>query len=276
MDPLLLVVYIAAAVCVFAWVASLISHDHSWVDRIWSIVPVVYVWVFAASAGLSDPRLNVLAVIVTLWGARLTFNFARRGGYTGTEDYRWAILRARMSRWQFELFNLFFIVIYQNFILVAITLPAYTAYLNRGTPFGFLDGLLAVIFLAFLAGETISDQQQWSFHARKAAAAATGDTTHPRFLQTGLWRFSRHPNFFFEQSQWWIVFFIGAVAAGTVLEWTVLGAVLLTTLFIGSTIFTESITKSKYPEYSDYQATTSPIVPWPPRRPASEVAPRTN
>jgi len=81
-----------------------------------------------------------------------------------------------------------------------------------------------------------------------------------------LWKFSRHPNFFFEQAQWWALFLFGAVAAGSVLQWTVLGAVLLTALFIGSTIFTESITKAKYPEYADYQATTSPIVPWPPRR----------
>ena len=62
-------------------------------------------------------------------------------------------------------------------------------------------------------------------------------------------------------------FFLGAVAAGSLLEWTVLGAVLLTALFIGSTIFTESITRGKYPEYADYQATTSAIVPWFPRRP---------
>jgi steroid 5-alpha reductase family enzyme len=89
----------------------------------------------------------------------------------------------------------------------------------------------------------------------------------PRFVQTGLWRTSRHPNFFAEQAQWWVFFFLGAVAAGSVLEWTILGALLLTALFIGSTIFTESITRSRYPEYADYQATTSAIVPWVPRRP---------
>ena len=50
-------------------------------DRIWSIVPVVYVWVFAIAAGLGDARLDVMAGLVTLWGARLTFNFARKGGY---------------------------------------------------------------------------------------------------------------------------------------------------------------------------------------------------
>lgn len=262
MSPLAVVIVIAAAVCAFVWIASLVTHDHSWVDRLWSIVPAVYVWVFAAFAGMSDPRLNVMAVLVSLWAARLTFNFARKGGYAGVEDYRWPVLRARMKPWQFEIFNFLFITLYQNAILVLITLPALTAYEHRSTPFGVLDAVIAVIFLAFLAGETISDQQQWNFQQAKKAGGAD---FRPRFLQSGLWRFSRHPNFFFEQAQWWTLFFFGAVAAGSVLQWTVLGAVLLTLLFVGSTVFTESLTKAKYPEYADYQARTSPIIPWFPR-----------
>lgn len=263
MEPALVVFIVAGVVCAFVWIMSLITGDHSWVDRLWSIVPAVYVWIFAGFAGFADPRLNVMAVLVTLWAARLTFNFARKGGYTGVEDYRWPILRARMKPWQFALFNLFFITLYQNLILVLITFPALTAYEHRSTPFGVLDGVLAALFLALLAGETVADQQQWNFHQVKRAG---GPDFEPRFLQTGLWRLSRHPNFFFEQAQWWVLFVMGAVAAGSVLQWTALGAALLTGLFIGSTIFTESITKSKYPEYVDYQATTSPIIPWFPRR----------
>lgn len=259
MTPLFVVALTAAGVCLFTWITSLITGEHSWVDRLWSIVPVVYVWIFAGFAGLTDTRLTVMAVLVTLWGARLTFNFARKGGYTGTEDYRWPILRARMKRWQFELFNFFFIVLYQNAILVLITLAAFTAYENP-TPFGLLDALVAALFLALLVGETVADQQQWAFHKAKAAGAA-----EQRFLTTGLWKFSRHPNFFFEQAQWWALFLFGAVAAGSLLQWTVLGPLLLTLLFVGSTVFTESITRSRYPEYASYQAVTSPVVPWFPR-----------
>ncbi len=211
----------------FCCVTSLITKENSWVDRLWSIVPVAYVWVFAIAAGLADVRLDVMAGLVTLWGARLTFNFARKGGYSGMEDYRWAVLRGRMSRAQFAVFNLLFIVLYQNAILVLITLPAYTAYQNQ-TPFGPLDVLLTVVFLALLAGETMADQQQWEFHTRKAADVAAGREPSPRFLQSGLFRLSRHPNFFFEQAQWWVLFLFGAVAAGSLLQWTVLGAFLLT------------------------------------------------
>jgi steroid 5-alpha reductase family enzyme len=270
MSALLLVLIVAGAVSAACWIASLLTRDTSWVDRIWSVVPVVYVWIIAGASGFTDPRLLVMAVIVTLWGARLTFNFARKGGYSGVEDYRWAVLRGRMSPVAFQAFNLFFIVLFQNALLVLITLPALTA-LENPTPFGMPDALLAVLFLVALAGETIADQQQWRFHQWKAAEAAAGREPQPRFLQRGLWSASRHPNFFFEQAQWWIFFLIGAAAAGTVLVWTVAGAVLLTALFIGSTIFTESITRSKYPEYAAYQARVSPIVPFFPRKGAVPV-----
>ncbi|PJJ55120.1 DUF1295 domain-containing protein [Compostimonas suwonensis] len=267
MSPLLVCIWIYIGVNVVTYALSVITKEHSWVDRIWSIVPVVYVWVFAIAAGLEDPRLTLMAVLVTLWGARLTFNFARKGGYApGGEDYRWAVLRGRMKGWQFELFNLFFIVIYQNTLILLFTLPAWTAFENRSTPFGVWDVVVAVVFLAFLVGETVADQQQWTFHQRKAAQVAAGQRPSPRFLQSGLFRYSRHPNFFFEQAQWWAFFVFAALAAGTVLVWTVIGPLLLTLLFIGSTVFTESITLSRYPEYADYRKTTSPIIPWFPRR----------
>ena len=272
MSPLIASLWVLAAVSLAVWVASLITREYSWVDRIWSIVPLVYVWIFAGAAGLSDPRLNLMAVVVTLWGARLTFNFARKGGYApGGEDYRWAVLRGRMSPGLFQVFNLFFITIYQNVILFLITMPALTAYENRSTPFGLLDGLLLALFVVFTVGETIADQEQWDFHRWKRAGTAAGREPRPRFLQSGLFRFSRHPNFFFEQAQWWVLFFIGAVAAGSVLQWTVVGAVLLTLLFIGSTVFTESISLSKYPEYADYKKRTSALIPWFPRKSRTDV-----
>ncbi|MDX2377213.1 DUF1295 domain-containing protein [Microbacterium sp. LRZ72] len=282
MEPLTLVIVVAAVTCVLCWVLSLVTRDTSWVDRIWSIVPVVYVWIFAGAAlaeGRDAARLVMMAVLVTAWGARLTFNFARRGGYTGMEDYRWAVLRARMKPWQFQLFNLFFIVLYQNALLVLITLPAQIAW-RYDAPITAWDAAFAILFVALLIGETVADQQQWNFHRAKARA---GGRLGEGFFTEGLFRLSRHPNFFFEQSQWWVFYAIGATAAvasgvgfwGGALNGTIAGAALLTLLFIGSTMFTEAISSSKYPAYAEYQRTTSMLVPWPPRRPAREKAPRT-
>ena len=276
MDPLLLVLLVAAVVCAFCWIASLVTKDTSWVDRIWSIVPAVYVWIFAIAgiaAGDDAARLILMAVLVTAWAARLTFNFARKGGYTGMEDYRWAILRARMKPWQFQVFNLLFIVLYQNALLVLITLPAFVAWQNPA-PLNGWDAAFAVLFAAFLVGEFVADQQQWNFHQAKKAA---GGTLEPGFVTTGLFRISRHPNFFFEQAQWWAFYALGATAAvasglglwGGALNWTIIGAALLTVLFVGSTIFTESISAGRHPAYAEYQRTTSMLVPWPPRQRAA-------
>lgn len=266
MSPLTTCLWILAGVFAATWLLSVVTREYSWVDRIWSIVPVAYLTVFAAGAGFADARLDVMLALVALWGARLTVNFARKGGYArGGEDYRWAVLRGRLPGWRFQVLNVAFIAGYQNVLLLLICLPAYTALRHRGG-FGALDVLAALVFLALLAGETVADQQQWEFQQWKKAEVTAGREPSPRFCRTGLFRYSRHPNFFFEQAQWWVVFAFGAIAAGSVLEWTVLGAVLLTLLFVGSTRFTESISLSRYPEYADYQATTSAVIPWPPRR----------
>lgn len=271
MNPVLICLWILAAACAGTWVLSLITREYSWTDRIWSLVPLAYVWVFAAASGFA-PRLVLMAVLVTLWGARLTFNFARKGGYApGGEDYRWSILRRRLKPWQFAAFNLVFISVYQNIIIFLMTLPALTVY-DHGAPLNAGDWVLAVLFMAALAGETAADQQQWDFQQWKAAEREAGRTPQPGFRQTGLFRFSRHPNFFFEQVQWWLFYGFAVTATGDWLHWTVLGAVLLTLLFIGSTVFTESISRSRYPDYVQYQRRTSAIIPLPPRhrlRPAA-------
>ncbi|THG35414.1 DUF1295 domain-containing protein [Glaciibacter flavus] len=276
MNPLVTCLWICGVTIALTWIASLVTREYSWVDRIWSISPVIYVWVFAAASGMTDARLVLMACLVTAWGARLTFNFARKGGYArGGEDYRWAALRKRMSPALYQVFNLLFISIYQNALILGITLPAWTVYAaSPRTPLGIWDILIAVLFLALLAGETIADQQQWNFHQWKKTESAAARTPSPTFLTTGLFRYSRHPNFFFEQSQWWAFYLFAIVATGSVFHWTLLFPVLLSLLFVGSTVFTEAISKQRHPEYVDYQAGTSAIVPWFPRRhqPTTETA----
>ena len=271
MNPLEINLIICAGVCVGVWLLSIFTGDTSWVDRIWSIIPFVYLWVFAFDAHLHSITLNLMAVVATIWGARLTFNFARKGGYSGMEDYRWEVLRQSMTKTQFQLFNIFFITIYQNILLLLITLPAWTVYQDH--PGSWVNTtssptvsvwvyVIAILFVLCTLGETIADQQQWNFHKTKHAELAAGQTPTANFLTTGLFRYSRHPNYFFEIAQWWLMYFIAAVAVGSLWQWTVLGAVLLSLLFEGSTRFTEKISRSKYPEYADYQASTSAVIPW--------------
>ena len=242
----------AIAAC---WLASILAREYSWVDRVWSILPVVYAWVFAAHAG--DVRATLVAALITAWGVRLTFNFGRRGGYApGGEDYRWAILRARLPGWRFGVFNAVFIATYQNALLLAITLPVWTIARNP-SPLGVADVVAGVAFAGFLVGETVADQQRWNFHRANPGGGV---------LRAGLYRYSRHPNYFFEIAQWWVVVAFAVIAARTALLPTAAGAALLTLLFLGSTAFTEQISTRRHPEYTDYRRVTSMLILWPPRR----------
>jgi steroid 5-alpha reductase family enzyme len=131
-------------------------------------------------------KLSLVVLLTTLWGLRLTFNFARRGGYGNffehEEDYRWPILRKQIaSPVLFFLFNVTFIAGYQNLLLMLIALPAY--YVPKAFPdprsLETTDLVLTATFLALLAAETIADQQQWTFQNKKYAIPAASRASHP-------------------------------------------------------------------------------------------------
>ena len=120
--------YLGSAI--YCFVVSELAKNYSQVDKFWSLIPIAYVWYFAYASGYND-RMVMMAVLVTLWGARLTYNFARRGGFSiyfwkGEEDYRWVEVKASMpflsSRFTWGLFNLFFICLYQMGLIFLFSL----------------------------------------------------------------------------------------------------------------------------------------------------------
>ncbi len=264
--PLLVGPLSACAVITFAcWLGSIVLRNYSQVDRLWSIVPSFYLGWFAAAARFADPRLDLMFALSVLWGARLTHNFARKGGYRwANEDYRWAVLKERFGPVGFQLFNATFIAPFQNALLLAITLPAVTAAASP-SPLSWRDALAAGGFLLFLAGETIADNQQWRFHEAKQKKIAAGEPVDEPFLRTGFFAWSRHPNFFCEMAMWWCMYGFAVAATGRWLDWTIVGAATLTLLFQGSTTMTEGLTRAKYPSYAAYQRSTSRLLPLPPR-----------
>ncbi len=256
--------FAAAALAGACWILSLLTRDVSWVDRIWSLAPVGYVAWFAARARFVDARLDLMLLLVAAWGLRLTYNFARKGGYRrGGEDYRWPILRQRLGPLNFHLFNASFIAPFQNALLLGFTLPAWAA-LEHPAPLAPTDVVATALFVAFLVGETIADQQQWRFQEDKAQRRASQRESAQPFLTSGLFRYSRHPNFFCEMGIWWS-FYLFSVAGAGWLNATIGGVVALTLLFQGSTRMTEEVSRSKYPSYTEYQRTTSRLIPWLPR-----------
>lgn len=270
-DPLVTALYAAGGLALVCWVLSLITREYSWVDRLWSISPPLFSIHFAGYVGFADARLNLMAALTVLWGVRLTYNFARKGGYQrGGEDYRWEEIQGKIGPVWFQVLNATFLAPFQNYLLLLIVVPSYAAYRFADTPLNWLDYLAAVAFVLFFLGETIADEQQWRFQTAKHAAIARDETRESGFLTTGLFRYSRHPNFFCEQAMWWTYYVFSVAAGAGWLNWTITGAVLLTLLFQGSTWLTEKISLRKYPAYADYQRTTSRLVPWFPKHGGSD------
>jgi steroid 5-alpha reductase family enzyme len=252
-----------------------ITGNNSQMDKLWSLLPIAYTWVIAVRSGM-NVRLVVMAVLATLWGIRLTFNFARKGAYKlkfweGEEDYRWPVLRARKEfqpHWKWMLFNLFFISIYQNVLVLMTTFPALVL-MNVDKPFGWLDGIAAALMLGFILYETIADEQQWAFQSTKWKMIKEGKKLeelpapyNKGFNTTGLWGRSRHPNYFAEQGTW-CAFYLFTIAGGIgIINWSIAGALLLIVLFQGSSAFGEEISASKYPEYASYCRKVSKFFPF--------------
>jgi steroid 5-alpha reductase family enzyme len=265
-DPLTSALWAAGGFAVLCWVLSIMTREYSWVDRLWSITPPLYALHFAAHAGFSDARLSLMAALAVLWGVRLTYNFARKGGYKGGgEDYRWSEIRQKIGPVWFQVLNATFLAPFQNYLLLLIVVPSYGAYRSAGAPLHGLDYAAATAFVIFLIGESVADEQQWKFQRAKHAAIARGETPPSAFITTGLFRCSRHPNFFCEQAMWWAYYVFSVAAGAGWLNSTIVGAVLLTLLFQGSTHLTEKISARKYPAYAGYQRTTSRLIPWFPK-----------
>lgn len=268
-EILLILVIICGSSILYCFVVGEIARNNSQMDKLWSILPIAYVWVIAIKGGM-DIRLIVYAIIVTIWGIRLTINFARKGAYsikfwTGEEDYRWSILRQRKpfnNKFVWALFDLFFISFYQNVLVLAITLPA-LACVGSTVPFGVFDFLASGLSLSFLVLELIADEQQWKFQQTKKQMLREGKTLEelpaPYYLgfnTVGLWSVFRHPNYLGEQGIWMSLYLFAIGAGATtygIFHVTIIGPLFLIMLFQGSSTLGEAISSKKYPKYKDYQ-----------------------
>ncbi|MGD9910130.1 MAG: DUF1295 domain-containing protein [Candidatus Izemoplasmatales bacterium] len=274
MHLLMIVCVLSIAYC---FIAGELTRNNSQMDKLWSILPIVYAWIIVVKSDF-NPRTIVMAFLITIWGVRLTYNFAKKGAYSikfwsGEEDYRWIVLRQDPKlnkRWKWAFFDLFFISIYQNALVLAICLPL-LATMESTVVFNVFDGIIALLLLGAIILETIADKQQMDFQTKKYELLGQGkrlvDLPSPYnkgFNTVGLWSRSRHPNYFSEQAIWVILYFF-CVSAGVTnyvfFNWTFVGSMFLILLFIGSSQFSEGISLKKYPEYQDYINQVSKYVP---------------
>jgi len=259
-------------VIAYYFIVGELSRNNSQVDKLWSIVPIYYAWHMTA-LGDFHPRMVFMSVLVTIWGLRLTYNFARRGAYqwkfwSGEEDYRWGILRSRPGFdkplvWM--AFNLFFISAYQNVLIFLFTLPVLTAlYDDAPTALTLADWVLGTLYVVCVALEFLADQQQYDFQTEKHRRIRAGEDLGEYaqgFVSKGLWGIVRHPNYAMEQSIWILFYGFSIVATGEWINWSMPGCLLLLILFKGSSDFSEEISSGKYPAYKTYQAQVPRFLP---------------
>jgi steroid 5-alpha reductase family enzyme len=276
-DVLWSTIYIVIGVVAYTFIVGELTNNNSQVDKLWSVVPIIYVWNMFYQAyqhtHVINERMLLMSILVTLWGIRLTYNFARRGAYqwkfwAGEEDYRWEVLRKRPgfnNRFVWMIFDLFFICSYQNVLIFLFTLPILATLATNATALGIVDYLLAAMYIGFIVIEYIADQQQFDFQTEKHRRINNNEALgeyEKGFVSTGLWSVVRHPNYASEQSIWVVFYFFSVIATGEWLNWSVVGCVLLIILFKGSSDFSEDISANKYPEYKKYQASVPRFIPF--------------
>jgi steroid 5-alpha reductase family enzyme len=264
----IIIMLVSAGIC---FLVSELTRNYSQVDKLWSILPIIYSLVTLVS--FPAPRIWIMTILVTLWGLRLSFNFHRKGGYNlipwkGEEDYRWTILRQNpvlKGRIRFGLFNLLFISFYQNFLIMLFSTPLLMAAKYNDSPLSWLDILAASLMLLFLCIETIADNQLFRFQTLKKKMAASDGlysaSLKNGFMSEGLWRYVRHPNFVSEQAIWISFYLFSAAASGQLINWTLSGSFLLVLLFIGSSEMTERISSTRYAAYAAYKKDVPKFIP---------------
>jgi steroid 5-alpha reductase family enzyme len=238
---------------VLAWLLSLKLRNVSIVDILWSLMFLLAAGCYASQRQAHSARSVLVLVLVTLWAARLAIYIGWRNHGHG-EDRRYQDIRQRNNP-GFEWKSLYLVFGLQALLAWFISLPLLAA-VHSGTPLGLLDAAGALLWLLGFGFEAVGDAQLARF---KADPAHRGQV-----MDQGLWRYTRHPNYFGEFCLWW-GFYLMAVAAG---GWWSLPAPLLMSLLLlkvsGVKLLEQDIAERR-PGYRDYVQRTSAFIPRPPR-----------
>ena len=246
-----------AVLALLTWVASLVRRDVSLVDRMWSLMIAGPAIVYALQTSWTGVRAIGVLALVLAWGLRLAAYITWRNWGHG-EDRRYQEIRAR-NQPNFAFRSLYLIFALQMVLAWIVSAPTLAALAgDRG--FGALDVIGIVIAIVGFLFEAIGDAQMAAF---KADPAHQGQV-----MDRGLWRTTRHPNYFGEACFWWGIWLIALAAGGAAAIWTVLSPLLMTVLLLkvsGVALLEKDIVERR-PAYRDYIARTNAFIPGPPRR----------
>lgn len=239
---------------VIGWLISLYRNNVTHVDSMWSLFFLVaagsYVYnIDASHLSVMGSRAILMLTLLTVWALRLCIYLTWRN-WGPHEDHRYAAIRANNEP-HFKFKSLYIIFGLQAVLAWMISLPIFGA-LHANTTFNFLDVIGALLVLYGLIWETLAD---WQLSRFKANISHKG-----KVLNTGVWRYSRHPNYFGESCVWW-GFYLIALAAGA--WWALPSAILMTLLLLkvsGVSLLEKDIAERR-PEYLKYIKTTNAFIP---------------
>ena len=249
---------VALAMTTLVWLLSLAKRDASIIDVFWGLGFVLLGWVYFAAGDGQALRQPLVAGLVTVWGVRLSLHILWRNWGHG-EDYRYREMREKNPE-AFPLRSLLTVFWLQALLFWAISMPLYQVQ-RRSEPLGLtlLDLLALALFVLGFGFEAGGD---WQLAGFKRDPANRGQV-----MNRGLWRYTRHPNYFGDAVVWWSFFCFAAATPGG--WWTLVSPVLMTLLLMrvsGVTLLEKKLEQTK-PAYREYAESTNAFFPWWPRGP---------
>ena len=240
------------AVGAAAWLVSLRTRDVSFVDSLWSLFFVVAAAVFAAFAQPLGARAMLVLALVAAWALRLGVHITLRN-WGAPEDHRYQAIRAKNE--PFWIKSLYVVFGLQALLAGLVALPLMPAILQR-VELGWIDVVATLLWVTGFYFEAVGDLQLTRFKRDPGSAG--------KVLDTGLWRYTRHPNYFGDFCVWW-AFYLFAVAAGG--WWSVASPLVMSALLLkvsGVALLEATITQRR-PEYAEYVRRTPAFFPGPPK-----------
>jgi steroid 5-alpha reductase family enzyme len=244
-----------AVLMLLTWLLSLVLHDASIVDPVWPLGFVLVAWVVLAVADGDRARQWLLVAMVTIWGLRLSAHLAWRK-HGEPEDFRYQAMRKHWGP-RFPLISLVTVFALQGVLMWVVSLPVQLGQVPESPALGMLAGLGVLVWVVGFAFETIGDAQLARFKSDPSSAG--------QVMDRGLWRYTRHPNYFGDACVWWGIALVAAESGLGAIG--LIGAVVMTVLLrrvSGVPMLERSMAKRR-PGYVEYVARTSPFVPRPPR-----------
>ena len=236
------------------WLLSVAKRNVAIVDSVWSLMFILQACVYVFSTPHPTTRGVLMLALVSLWGFRLALHITVRS-WGHAEDRRYQAIRARNEP-GFALKSLYLVFFLQAVLAWLIALPLFGAAIDS-RPLGLLDAIGAGLWLIGFVFEAGGD---WQLSRFKASPANRG-----KVMDRGLWRWTRHPNYFGDFCVWWGLYAI-ALSAGA--WWSIIGPLLMSVLLMrvsGVTLLEKDIGERR-PKYADYVRRTNAFFPGPPKR----------